>query len=189
VAPGGAVTLSNNSQSAAVPGAFFVAGYNLGFLAAGPNTIPADVHSVIDATNTVEGSQATNTASGSISTTITDPNGIPGSGDETATPGAISVTYDDENWTADTDGGDIAFREHRDDAVNGVSGGGLVAVAHIPAPGGGSLNVQFHCTPGTVTGSNPGVPTFTDGPAFATTASTTPDTTPPTRRSTPGHPA
>ncbi len=178
VAPGGAVTLSNNSQSAAVPGAVFVAGYNLGFLPAGPNTIPADVHSVIDATNTVEGSQTTNTVSGSISTTITDPNGIPGSGDETATPGAISVTYDDENWTADSDGGDIAFREHRDDAVNGVSGGGLVAVAHIPAPGGGSLNVQFHCTPGTVTGSNPGVPTFTDAPAFATTVGA-PDTTPP----------
>src|SRR6266487_3938494 len=54
VTPGGSVTLSAINQTIAVPGAIFVAGYNLGLLTVGPNTIPATVHDVIDASNTVQ---------------------------------------------------------------------------------------------------------------------------------------
>ena len=78
MAPGGTVTLSNLSQTANVPGAIFVAGYNLGLLTVGPNTIPATVSTFIEGTNTVEGVQQTNFAATSISTTITDPDGTAG---------------------------------------------------------------------------------------------------------------
>ena len=61
MAPGGSVTLSNISQTLAVPGAIFVAGYNLGLLTTGVNTIPTDFTSVIDAANTIQLSQSTNT--------------------------------------------------------------------------------------------------------------------------------
>src|SRR5262245_64908618 len=41
VAPAGTTTTSGMTQSLSVPGAIFVAGYNLGFLTVGENTIPA----------------------------------------------------------------------------------------------------------------------------------------------------
>jgi PKD domain len=166
VSPGDTVTLSNISQTLAVPGAIFVAGYNLGLLTVGPNTVPATLHSVIDGSNTVQGSQTTNNVDTSLSTTISDPDGTPGTGDETATPASATVSFADQTWTAGASG-TIGFHEHRDDAVNGVSGGGIIAVAHLA---GGFINVQFHCTPGSVTGSNPGVPTFFDAPNFASTS-------------------
>ena len=40
VAPGGTVALTNIQQQANVPGTIFVAGYNLGLLELGSNTIP-----------------------------------------------------------------------------------------------------------------------------------------------------
>ena len=70
VVPGGTVTLDNLTQTANVPGAIFVAGYNLGLLVVGSNTIPATVSTFIEGTNTVEGVQQTNFAATSISTTI-----------------------------------------------------------------------------------------------------------------------
>ncbi|MGZ5336332.1 MAG: hypothetical protein ACXWFV_12990, partial [Solirubrobacterales bacterium] len=54
VAPGGATTTSGITQSAAIPGAIFVAGYNLGLLAPGSNNIPANVQTKIEATNTAD---------------------------------------------------------------------------------------------------------------------------------------
>src|SRR6266545_5561913 len=165
VSPGDAVTLSNFSQTIAVPGAIFVAGYNLGLLTVGQNNIPATLHSVIDGSNTVQGSQTTNNVDTTLSTTISDPDGTPGSGDESATDASATVAFADQTWTAGASG-TIGFREHRDDNVTGVAGGGLIAVAHLA---GGLINVQFHCTPGTVTGSNPGVPSFTMAPDFAST--------------------
>jgi hypothetical protein len=170
VSPGDAMTLSNISQTVAVPGAIFVAGYNLGVLSAGQNNIPATVHSVIDGTNTVEGSQTTNNVDTTLSTTISDPDGTPGTGDETATDASTTVPFADETWTAGP-AGTIGFHEHRDDSVTGVAGGGIVAVAHLA---GGLINVQFHCTPGTVAGSNPGVPAFSDAPSFASVTSAPP---------------
>jgi hypothetical protein len=163
--PGASVSYTNNTASSAIPGAIFVAGYNLGLLVVGPNTIPADVHAIIDASNTVQLSQSTNTVSTTLTTTITDPDGVPGSGDESATDASTSVTFNDMTWTAGASGA-INFHEHNDTAVNGVSGGGFIAVAHLA---GGLINVQFHCTAGSVTGSNPGVPTFFDAPTVTST--------------------
>src|SRR6266545_8294827 len=106
VLPGTALSESA-SQSAAIPGAIFVAGYNLGLLVVGVNNVPANVRSTIEATNTVEGSQNTNVVGGSppngtvsVTTTITDPDGTPGTGDETATDASFSVSYNNLNWTA-----------------------------------------------------------------------------------------
>lgn len=168
-APSDSVSLTNIEQKLSVPGSIFVAGYNLGLLAPGPNTIPASVRTKIEGTNTVEGTQNTNTVATSISTTITDPDGSPGTGDESATDGLISVTYADQTWTADSDGGAILFRE---DTVQPVSGaGGGVGAIKINAVIGGALPVNFGCSPGTVVGPDPGVITY-DDPAvsIATTA-------------------
>ena len=41
VSPGGTVTLSNIQQSAAIPPAVFVAGYNAGVLTTGVNNVPS----------------------------------------------------------------------------------------------------------------------------------------------------
>ena len=92
VAAGGSLTLSGIHQNLAVPGAIFVAGYNLGLLTTGSNSINADLHSVIDAANTVQLSQSTNTVNTTLTTTISDPDGVPGSGDETATDASSPST-------------------------------------------------------------------------------------------------
>jgi hypothetical protein len=162
---GGPVTLSNIHQEVTVPGNIFVVGYNLGLLSEGDNTIPATLHSVFDAGNTAQGSETTNDANTNISTTITDPDHVPGNGDETATPGTASVNFADQAWTAGASGV-INFAEHNDSAITGVAGGGSISIAHLA---GGVINVQFHCTSGTVAGSNPGVPTFINAPSFAST--------------------
>jgi hypothetical protein len=100
-----------------------------------------------------------------LSTTITDPNGIKGTGDETATDASASVTFADETWTAGASG-TINFAEHNDTAIDGATGGGIVAIAKLL---GGAIKVQFHCTSGSVTGSSPGTPTFSNAPYFAAT--------------------
>jgi hypothetical protein len=64
VLPAGATTTSGLGQSASIPGAIFVAGYNLELLDEGENNIPANVRSTIEATNTVQGSQNTNVVGG-----------------------------------------------------------------------------------------------------------------------------
>src|SRR6266545_8033114 len=51
VDPGASTTTTGLSQSAAIPGAIFVAGYNLGLLVQGTNNVPANVRSTIEATN------------------------------------------------------------------------------------------------------------------------------------------
>ena len=56
VAPGGATTTTGLSQSGFVPGAIFVAGYNLGLLVEGENNIPATINTKIEGTNTTQGS-------------------------------------------------------------------------------------------------------------------------------------
>jgi hypothetical protein len=117
VLPGGPTTLGGLTQSAAVPGAVFVAGYNLGFLTVGVNQVAANVQTKIEATNTVQGVQTTNLVGGNppdgsvfVTTTITDPDGSPGTADEFATPGSFSVNYDDLSWTAGPTGA-INYRQ------------------------------------------------------------------------------
>ena len=112
--PGGARGdghLEQHHQTAAIPPAVFVAGYNAGVLMTGNNNIPVtNIHSVIAGTNTVQGTQTTNNASTTATTMITDPDGTPGTGDETATAGTLGVTYADQTWTAGASG-TINFRE------------------------------------------------------------------------------
>ena len=168
VAPGGTVALTNIQQSANVPGTIFVAGYNLGLLTVGPNTIPTTVVTTIEGTNTVEGTQNTNAVSTSISTTISDPDGSPGTGDETGTDGSFSVTYNDQTWTAGASG-TIDFRE---DTVPIGAGAGVLHTGgvKITAVIQGFLTVRFGCSPGTVTGPDPGVVALDDpAAAFAST--------------------
>jgi hypothetical protein len=156
--------LTSISLTTAVPGSMFVAGYNLGLLSVGLNTVPGTLRAVIDASNTVEGSQSTNTVATAVSTTITDPDGVPGTGDETATDAPAVGLFANQTWTAGASG-TIDFHEHPDTALTGSAGGGIIAVATI----GGFLTVQIHCTPGTVAGSNPGTPTFITPPTIAST--------------------
>src|SRR4051794_27108949 len=160
-----------------IPGAIFVAGYTLGLLTTGVNNIPGHLSEVIDATNTTEHSQTTNIADSLLSTTVTDPNGTPGDGDETATDAVGTAAFNDMTWTAGNTGTPINFTQHSDPAVTGVAGGGVKAVADLA---GGVIHVQFHCTPGTVAGSSPGTPTFTEAPAFATTTASAPTNHAPT---------
>ena len=81
----------NLTQTANVPGAIFVAGYNLGLLVEGANTIPAtrvDVHRG-DQHGGGRPADELSRADLDLPTTITDPDGTPGTGDETATDGLV----------------------------------------------------------------------------------------------------
>jgi hypothetical protein len=173
VAPGGGTTLSGITQSAAIPGAIFVAGYNLGLLQLGVNNIPANVRSTIEATNTVEGSQNTNTVGGSppngtvsVTTTISDPDGTPGTGDETATDASFSVAYSNLSWTAGASG-TIDYRQQSIAAAPPTAANNTLLINALV---GGFLNVQFRCAPGTVTPPDPGTIALIDpAPDFDTT--------------------
>jgi Calx-beta domain/K319L-like, PKD domain len=171
--PGQALTTSGLSQSAAIPGAIFVAGYNLGLLTVGVNNIPANVNTKIEGTNTTQGTQTTNTVGGtppngsvSVTTTITDPDGTPGTGDETATDASFSVTYNNLNWTA----GAIGTINYRQESIATSPPTAANNTLLINALIAGFLNVQFRCAPGTVTPPDPGTITLIDpAPSFDTT--------------------
>jgi hypothetical protein len=171
VPAGGSVVLSGLQQQVSVPGAIFVAGYNLGVLSEGANNVPINIRTVLEGTNTAQGQQNTNTVGGtppdgslSISTTITDPDHTPGTGDETATDAVGNVSYPDLSWTAGPKG-PVEFREDTIAAL-APNVGGIVVNALI----GGVIPVQFRCSPGTVTGPDPGLSSFIDpAPTFAST--------------------
>jgi hypothetical protein len=95
VSPGQNFTLSGISQGLALPGALFLAGYNIGLLVEGVNTVPATDAMTIEGTNTVQGTQNTPAQATSVTFTITDPDHTPGTGDETATDAVANVVFDD----------------------------------------------------------------------------------------------
>ncbi len=128
----GVVTLSGTTIAAEFPSAVLVAGYNLGLLTTGLNTIPGTMDVTILASNTSETSQTFPGIAISGETTITDPDGIPGNGDETATPLVVSINVPDSQWTPT--GGDISF-----------SDGGSVTTASVF---NGLVKVSFKCQPG-----------------------------------------
>ncbi|HET6952200.1 MAG TPA: Ig-like domain-containing protein [Acidimicrobiales bacterium] len=172
VSPGASFTLSGLNLSLFLPGDIFVAGYNLGLLNSG-DVVPGNVRAVIEGTNTVEGTQSTDTVPTSVGPIIiNDPDGIRGSGDESAAPINVSVGFADQTWTAGASG-TISFRE--DTVPLGVNSGGIVINATV----GGIISIQFRCSPGTVTGPDPGVITLTDPAAsFAMTQIVVPDAAP-----------
>jgi hypothetical protein len=175
VTPGGSTTTTGLGQSAAIPGAIFVAGYNLGLLAEGMNNIPANVQSKIEGTNTTQGTQTTNLVGGSppdgsvsVTTTIDDPDNTPGTGDETGTDASFSVSYNDLSWTAS--GPDGSTIDYRQDSVTTLPLSDANNTLRIQALVGGFLNVIFRCAPGTVTPPDPGTVAFIDpAPSFDTT--------------------
>jgi hypothetical protein len=181
VAPGGATT-TTLSQSAAIPGAIFVAGYNLGLLQVGPNNIPANVQTKIEGTNTTQGTQTSNTVGGTppngsvfVTTTITDPDGTPGTGDESATDASFSVTYNNMNWTAGASG-TINYRQESIATSPPTAANNTLLINALV---GGFLNVQFRCAPGTVTPPDPGIITLIDPAAsFDTTNIVAPNAAP-----------
>jgi hypothetical protein len=106
---GQTVTLSGTSAAVDVPGTLFLAGYRLGLLQLGSNTIPADGEVKVSASNTSQ-HDATKTVSASPTVTITDPTPAnKASGDESASALSVNLPLGDTTWTAT--GGTIEFRE------------------------------------------------------------------------------
>src|SRR4051812_19745791 len=85
----GDVTLGNGSVGVHIPATLLIAGYNLGLLSVGVNTIPTPVYVARSVTNATPSTQVDH-FSIAATTTITGPNGTPGTGDESATPLAVS---------------------------------------------------------------------------------------------------
>jgi hypothetical protein len=165
VAPGGSVPLTGLQEQVTIPGGVFVVGYNLGLLTTGDNTIPGNLRTVIEGTNTTQGTQTAGPTNFSVTTTITDPDANPGTGDETATDASGTAAYPPVNFTAGGSG-PLEFREDTVTPLGAADVGGLIINAVV----GGVIPVQFRCSPGTVTGPDPGVSSFIDpAPTFAST--------------------
>jgi Calx-beta domain/K319L-like, PKD domain len=158
VAAGGSTTTTGLSQDGAVPGAIFVAGYNLGLLQQGNNNIPATVNTKIEGTNTTQGTQTSSNASTSVSTFITDPDGTPGTGDESGTDATFHADYADMNWTAGASG----TIDYRQESIAAWPATDANNTLRIQAVVGGFLNVIFRCAPGTVTPPDPGTVALID---------------------------
>jgi hypothetical protein len=165
VPSGGSVPLTGLQEQVSIPGAVFVVGYNLGLLTTGENTIPGNLKTVIEGTNTAQGTQPAGPTDFSVTTTITDPDTTPGTGDETATDASGTAVYPPVNFTAGGSG-PIEFREDTVTPLGAPNVGALIINAVV----GGVVPVQFRCSPGTVTGPDPGVSSFIDpAPTFAST--------------------
>jgi hypothetical protein len=175
---GDTIMLTGIQQQVGVPGNVFVAGYNLGLLVQGSNTVAVNLRTTIEATNTTQAQQDTATVGGtppngsvSVTTVITDPDGTAGTGDETATPATGTASYPDMTWTAAATG-DIEFRQQ---SIPTAPPGPASNTFLVNALVGGLFNVQFRCSPGTVTPPEPGTITLIDpAPTFASTGATIP---------------
>lgn len=165
----GTVTLSNTTVSVQVPADLLVAGYRLGLLSAGDNTLNATLDVTIEGSNSVEGT-ATVTATASVVAKIIDPTPAnKSSGDESAQPISVSnLALPDTTWTPAA-GGSMSFSEKS---------------AHISVPvAGGIITVGFDCKPGTSSSDGttwtPATPiafasvTVQGGPSTTAPASTT----------------
>lgn len=158
----GDVTLAGSTVGVDIPATLLIAGYNLGLLTTGANSIPTTIYVARTATNVV-GGPVTQVDHFDItaSTTISDPNGIPGSGDETATPLAVSHSLPDMVVTPA--GGDITFAQGAPGTIVSVPLG--VGGAAVPVAGslfaqasvaGGLIKARFDCSPGTTVINPPG---------------------------------
>ncbi len=150
---GGNVTVGSSSFSGSIPSTLLVAGYNLGLLTVGVNTIPATVYVARSASNATPTTQVDHfTVSASF--TITDPDGTPGTGDETGTP--VSVTQALPNMAVTPTGGNIAFAQAAPGSIGTVplgAGGSNINVAGSiflqASVAGGLIKANFDCSPGT----------------------------------------
>ena len=122
VPSGNALLLTGTSVQGAFSGATMAAAYNLNLLSVGPNVVPIEIFSTINATNTVEGT-ATDTQSDTVVVTITDPDGQPGTGDETGTDLIVTANWPDTVWTPT--GGNVAFTQGTFIVTTSLLGGTL----------------------------------------------------------------
>jgi hypothetical protein len=182
----GNVTLSGSTLQVDIPATLLVAGYNLGLLTVGANSIPTTVFAARQATNaattsagqTQVGSDVVQVDSFTVtaSTTITDPNGIPGSGDESATP--LNVVEPLPNMVVTPTGGQVQFRQADIGQLPlipaGVAGAGAVqpngSLFATASVAGGLIRANFDCFQGTTIIDPPGGTsgtTYTPAPAAA----------------------
>jgi hypothetical protein len=165
---GDTVTLSGASVQVNIPATLLIAGYNLGLLNVGANSIPTTVYVARSATNATPATQVDN-FSITATTTITDPDGIPGTGDESATPLAVNQPLPD--YTVTAGGGNIAFAQAAPGTLPSIPGAGpggaaVVAAGSIFASAqvaGGLIKANFDCSPGNTIIDPPG---GTSGTAF-----------------------
>lgn len=165
----GDITLAGATFGIDVPSATLLAGYGLGLLTIGVNTIPATVNLDIIGTNTTQGTQTLPPLNVTGTTTIDDPTPAnKTSGDETATPLSVTANLPTTTWTPT--GGDVGLR------LGSSSTSALVA--------GGIITVTFVCTPGTPGPAGCGDPPLADCtttiPVDAVPFSTVVVTAPPT---------
>ena len=171
--PGGTITLSGATFKIDVPGTVLLAGYSLGLLTAGVNSIPADVNLTLLSTNTSAASTTIPPLSVNGVTTISDPTPAnKTSGDETATPLAVTANIPTTTWTAS--GGDVAISLGGSSTTALVGPGGLIAVTFSCVPG---TPGPAGCGPAPLTACStteaaPALP-FTTVTAVGTTTSTT----------------
>ncbi len=148
------ITLSGVNFQAQVPATLLIAGYNLGLLTLGVNSIPVKGWVAITGSNTVEG-KAIKQFTATVGTTIGDPNAIPGDGDETATPLSLNVSLTDSTWTPS--GGNVSFSQGAPGSLPTIAAGQVANVAVTPLGGvyisaqvaGGLIKANFDCQGGT----------------------------------------
>jgi hypothetical protein len=167
---GSDLTLSGSSVTVAIPATLLIAGYNLGLLTTGPNSIPTTVYVARQATNVdtdpgaavVPGTKVqVDNFTATVTTTITDPNGVPGTGDETATP--LNVNQPLPDMVVTPAGGTVVFSQGAPGTLGSLplgAGGAPVSVAGSVAAqasvAGGLVKARFDCQPGTTVIDPPG---------------------------------
>jgi hypothetical protein len=152
--PANSVTLSGVKFTAAVPATLLIAGYNLGLLTAGNNSIPVKGWVSLIATGTTDVKKMVQFST-TVTTTITDPNGIPGNGDENATPLNVDVSLPDTAWTPT--GGAVNFSQGGPGSLPPIAAGQVSGGVTNPAGGvfisaqvaGGLIKANFDCQGGT----------------------------------------
>jgi hypothetical protein len=151
---GGVITLSGVNFQASVPATLLIAGYNLGLLTVGANSIPVRGWVGIAGANTTEG-VAVRQFTATVSTTVGDPDGIPGTADETATPLSLNLSLADSTWTPT--GGTVSFSQAPPGSLPAIPAGQVGPGAVTPAGGiyisaqvaGGLIKANFDCQAGT----------------------------------------
>jgi hypothetical protein len=174
--PANSVTLSGVKFTAAVPATLLIAGYNLGLLTVGANSIPVKGWVSIAGSGTVEAKKALQFTT-TVSTTITDPNGIPGNGDEGATPLNLDLALSDTTWTPT--GGAINFSQGAPGSLAPIPAGQVSGGVTNPVGGvfisaqvaGGLIKANFDCQGGTSAVGGASFTASTPG-AFASTSAT-----------------
>lgn len=195
--PANSVTLSGVKFTAAVPATLLIAGYNLGLLTVGSNSIPVKGWVSIAGSGTVD-VKKTLQFSTTVSTTITDPNGIPGNGDEGATPLNLDLALADTTWTPT--GGTINFSQGAPGSLAPIPAGQVSGGVTNPVGGvyisaqvaGGLIKANFDCQGGvsavggaSFTPSTPGTFASTTATVTGGISTTAPVTTTPSATTTP----